>query len=65
LEILSKIIKNSSRFLKKGGFLALEIGKGQHLKVTEMISSQKVFTDLRIFKDLSGIERAVLAFKGN
>ena len=48
--------------LKKGGALAFEIGEGQAEAVTAMMAA-KGMTEIRVFKDLQGLDRAVRAVK--
>jgi len=57
------IIENSVDFLKKGGLLALETAFGQAGKVADLIRQSGDFGDIRIMKDLGGIDRVVKAMK--
>ncbi len=52
-----EIIKQSIAYIKKGGFLALEVGVGQAALVSYMMSES--FSNIRVIKDLSGIDRVV------
>jgi len=62
LDYYRKIIRESPQYLKKKGFLALEVGAGQARKVKELILKENNFTqDIEIIKDYLGIERVVIA----
>jgi len=64
LDYYREIIKKSPQYLKKKGFLALEVGAGQARKVKELILKENNFTqDIEIIKDYLGIERVVIAHK--
>jgi release factor glutamine methyltransferase len=58
-----RIIENSVDFLKKGGLLALETAFGQAEKVADLIRQSDNYSDIRIIKDLGGIDRVVKAIK--
>lgn len=51
------IIKQSTAYLKPNGFLILEVGIGQAAPVTSMMNAN--FSNINVFKDLSGIDRVV------
>jgi release factor glutamine methyltransferase len=55
------IISQAPLYLKKGGWLLLEIGQAQGGKVSEFIDNGGVFSRPRLLKDLSGLERVVKA----
>jgi|LQYC01.1.fsa_nt_gi protein-(glutamine-N5) methyltransferase, release factor-specific len=59
LELYRKIIREAHHYLKRGGYLLLEVGKGQYQEVSEIISETKKFSLPEIIPDLSGIERVV------
>lgn len=62
--LYGRIIDQSVLFLKKWkGILALETGYNQTQKVKNIIQSNGEFTSIEIIKDLSGIERVVMAVK--
>lgn len=64
IDYYRKIIKKASYFLKKNGFLALEVGAGQAKKVKELILKENNFKqNIEIFKDYSDIERVVIAYR--
>lgn len=57
------IIENSINFLKKDGLLVLETAFGQAEKVADLIRQSGNYNDIRVLKDLGGIERVVKAIK--
>jgi release factor glutamine methyltransferase len=59
-----KIIKESPHFLKRDGFIALEVGMGQVKMIKELILKEDNYRqNVEIFKDYSGIERVVIAYR--
>lgn len=64
LDYYRKIIRKSPQYLKKKGFLALEVGAGQARKVKDLILKENNFNqDIEIIKDYLGIERVVIAYR--
>jgi len=63
LSIYRRIIGQSSRFLKKAGFLALEMGYKQAQRIKDLILTQKELCTPQIIPDYEGIERIVLVKK--
>lgn len=64
LDYYRKIIKKSPQYLKKNGFLALEVGLNQSKMVEELIIKENNFNqDIEIIKDYLGIERVVIAYR--
>jgi release factor glutamine methyltransferase len=59
------IISQSPKYLRRGGWLLLEVGQGQALEVSEMVEKMKIFNPSEGIQDLSGIERVVKAQKRN
>lgn len=57
LEFYRRIVNEAGRFLESDGLLALEVGRGQAAVVAAMM--EKGFRDIKVFKDLAGIERVV------
>lgn len=57
LDFYRAVLKNIRSCLKCGGTLAFEVGCGLHDAVVELM--EKDFEDIRILKDLAGIERCV------
>jgi release factor glutamine methyltransferase len=63
LEIYRRITAQAPFYLKRGGWLLLEVGQGQGEKVRELIDRSGWFLKSQQFPDLSGIGRAVQAQK--
>ncbi len=61
LEIICRIVEDVPVFLKSGGKLILEVGFDQGGLVAEMLQGSGFFTDVKVRKDYSGIERIVSA----
>ena len=62
LEFYRAIIKNYRNSLEDGGMLLFEVGYSQSRDVAELMR-QNGFGDIKISKDLNGIERAVSGIK--
>jgi len=62
IEFYEKIISQSSDYLKKDGFLVFELGINQAKIVCELLKN-KGFDNINMIKDLSGIERIIIAQK--
>jgi release factor glutamine methyltransferase len=54
-----KIVFQSSKYLRRGGWLLLEVGQGQAPGVSEMMEADGSFDTVGRIQDLSGIERVV------
>ena len=64
LDYYRKIIRKSPQYLKKNGFIALEIGLSQYQKIEEMVLKNENYKqNVEIIKDYSGIERVVIAYR--
>ena len=63
ISFLSKIIKNAPHFLKKGGYLILEIGISQDNLIKKIIVQAKLEL-IKIVKDYQGIPRVAIIKKG-
>jgi len=59
VEFYDRIIKDAPKYLKKGGYIAFELGQGQAQEVYEML--QKDFCDIKITADLADIKRVISA----
>ena len=59
VEFYQKIINQAPAYLKKGGYLAFEVGINQYKSIISMF--EKGFQDIEIIKDLAGIERVICA----
>ena len=60
--VLKKVIKKSSRLLKIGGKLVLEIGFDQKFKIKELLKKEKYFVN-KIIKDYGNRDRCVICTK--
>lgn len=58
--IIEKIIKGAPRFLKRGGFLLMEIGFKQSTEVLKMFD-KPVWNEVKVLPDQQGIPRTVKA----
>ncbi|GAH73304.1 unnamed protein product, partial [marine sediment metagenome] len=64
LDYYRKIIRKSPQYLKKNGFIALEVGSNQSKSVKELIFKENKFNqNIEIIKDYLGIERVVIAYR--
>ena len=59
LNFYRRIIEEAPKFLSAGGFLAVEVGINQASAVKNLLT--KHFTEIKILRDLSGIERVIAA----
>ena len=57
LDLLEAILQKAPAYLKPGGFILLEIGKGQSQALTKIATTLKCYKNLKFVKDYSGIER--------
>jgi len=62
MDAISKIVSQAKDRLKKGGLLVLEHGYDQKIKVMELLD-KKGYKNIVPYKDLAGIDRAVVAVK--
>ena len=60
--VLKKVIKKSSRLLRIGGKLVLEIGFDQKFKIKELLKKEKYFVN-KIIKDYGNRDRCVICTK--
>lgn len=58
---LKRIVEESPRYLRSGGYLALEVGDGQAHRVSKIIRRTKRFVDVKIIKDYNKIDRVIVA----
>lgn len=61
LDVIDAILKKAPRFLKPGGFVLLEIGKGQSKALAKKWAASAAYASLRFEKDLNGIDRILIA----
>ncbi|MDD5773654.1 MAG: peptide chain release factor N(5)-glutamine methyltransferase [bacterium] len=57
------IINNSLRFLKKGGYLFLEIGIRQKKNIIDIIKRSEGYSDVEVIKDYAGYDRIIFTKK--
>lgn len=60
VEFYEKIASQAHNFLNKDGYIAFEIGINQACLVVEILKNN-AFTQIEVLKDVSGIERVVVA----
>lgn len=63
LDFYRLLAANSASYLKKGGFLAMEIGMNQEEAVKELLESSHQYEDIQYIPDLASINRVVVAKK--
>ena len=61
LTIHKRLINEAPRFLRPGGFLAFEIGRGQDRQIDHLFSRAPMFETPRRVNDSSGVPRVVVA----
>ena len=59
LEFYRSVTSQAPFYLRKGGWLLLEVGQGQGSKVSDMIEKGGCFNMPELIRDFSGIERVV------
>jgi release factor glutamine methyltransferase len=59
MEFYRRIILQAPSYLRKGGWLLLEVGEGQGEKVVDQLERSGYFLRPRLLPDLSGIKRVV------
>lgn len=64
LEFYRKIIKKSPKYLKKDGYLCLEIGYDQKDEVINLLNTENKYKNIYSKKDLCGNDRIVIAQLG-
>ena len=60
LDFIRFIIDEAERFVRKGGFVILEIGQGQAVKITSILSVKSNISLFYFEKDLFEVERFVV-----
>ena len=63
LNFHKRILKESERYLREEGLLALEVGWEDGDKLADLIQSESLFHNIETIKDLAGIKRIVKALK--
>ncbi len=64
LDFYRKIVKESYKYLKKYGYLCLEIGYDQKIDVIELIENEEKYQDTYSKKDLYGNDRIIITKVG-
>ena len=65
VSLLRKVAAGAAAVMEQGGLLALEVGAGQAGEVASFMDSQDKLEDVRVLRDLAGIERIVTAVCSN
>ena len=60
LEVIDKILRQAPFYLKKDGFVLMEIGKGQSKAVAKLATTLKFYKDVKFIRDYNGVERIVI-----
>ncbi len=63
LDIIFKILEEAPAYLKKGAWLLIEIGKGQHRDLEKKLNKIDAYHQIIFIKDLAGIKRVLKARK--
>ena len=63
LDVIRRIIRDAPRFMGVGSVLLMEIGFGQAGAVKVLLEEDRRFTEVRVLKDYSGIERMATAVR--
>jgi len=61
LDFYRRIIRDCQDYLKEGGFLIMEMGFGQSMRIKEIFSASEKFKIVEIVKDYNNIERVIVA----
>ena len=64
LHFYRKIVTQAADFLTEEGWLAFEVGYDQGMDVSEMMTSSG-YIDVKVIKDLAGLDRVVIGQRGN
>lgn len=60
LDVYRRLAKESPKYVKKDGYLAVEIGAGQAADVVAIFTRDGWYTHIKTVKDYGGIERVIL-----
>jgi release factor glutamine methyltransferase len=61
IRIVERLMREAPRFLRKGGFLAFEVGLGQGPALVKRLAGNKNYTDRRTLEDAHGEIRVIVA----
>lgn len=64
LDFYRRLCAEGPAMLEPGGFMAFEVGAGQAAAVAEMAEANPLIKRTETIKDLAGIERVVVAYRG-
>ena len=64
LSFYRSIIKDSQAYIKRGGFLALEMGFNQSQAISRLFTASGKFEVIEVIKDYNSIERVIVAKYG-
>jgi release factor glutamine methyltransferase len=65
LALLKPMAREAHRYLKPGGWLALEVGPGQAEIISELLEKVGAYDRLEVVRDFQGINRVVRARRGD
>jgi release factor glutamine methyltransferase len=65
IRILQRLLRESPRYLRPGGWLAVEVGAGQGPAVERSLRSSGAYDEIRQVSDRGGEVRALLAKRGD
>ena len=63
LDDIRCLVKNAPRYLVSGGIWLVELMMGQADTVAKLLEQQGEYSNIKIYQDLNGIERFVLAYR--
>ncbi len=63
LDDIRYLIKDAPRYLVSGGIWLVELMIGQAETVAKLLEQQREYSNIKIYQDLNGIERFVLAYR--
>ncbi len=61
LSVIRDVVRKAPHYLRKGGWLLMEIGNGQALAVRELIERDGRYSSIGFRRDYGGVERVVIA----
>ena len=61
IKIIQKLIKESPKYLKQGGWLAFEVGEGQAPMIAKRLLNDKNYCDVETSADAAGVDRVIMA----
>ena len=64
LSVIYAILDKTPSFLKRGGWLIIELGKGQSKPLAKKLLKERRFAQFKFIKDYAGIDRILVAQNG-